>query len=159
MKRCLLCDQEKPEEEFGINHAMRDGLMPYCRNCYNEKKRRLSYIDPHYAELNRKYGRAWFKEARRTILYRLGGKCVVCGFDDERALQVDHINGGGLKEMRETNHYRFCKKLLTLPEEELKQQYQLLCANHNMIKKVEKKEHPFKDGVAISRQPKRLSVK
>lgn len=159
MKRCLICGQEKPEEEYGINRARRDGLMPSCKPCSNEKKRRLVYTDPHYAELNRKYGRAWFRDARVKALNLLGGKCVVCGFDDARALQIDHIGGGGLQEMKKLSYYQFYKRLLTLQEAELKKKYQILCANHNMIKKAEKREYFHREGIAVPRQHKHLTVK
>ena len=37
---------------------------------------------------------------RLKILKFLGNKCIKCGFNDWRALQVDHVNGGGRKELK-----------------------------------------------------------
>ncbi len=70
----------------------------------------------------------------------LGGKCVRCGFNDIRALQVDHINGGGMAEHREyrsrTKYWKMV--ILSITNEEKK--FQLLCANCNWIKRSENKE-------------------
>ena len=32
------------------------------------------------------------------------GKCMICGFTDPRALQIDHVNGGGAKERKERTY-------------------------------------------------------
>ena len=66
----------------------------------------------------------------------LGGKCVKCGFSDVRALQIDHISGGGNKEYKKHGGmYGVYKNVLLEPEK-----YQLLCANCNWIKRFENKE-------------------
>lgn len=75
---------------------------------------------------------------RMALLEKLGDRCCKCGFDNWKALQIDHINGGGSYEMKniKNNYY----KLLNLSDEELKSKYQLLCANCNWIKKYERGE-------------------
>src|SRR5437870_8547480 len=56
------------------------------------------------------------QKLRRKVLLRLGSSCVRCGFDDERALQVDHINGGGRQEtIRLKNKPSFYRKVLRDP--------------------------------------------
>lgn len=72
---------------------------------------------------------------RQRLLQLLGGKCVHCGFSDPRALQVDHLNGGGTKEIRTIGAWGVYRRALKHPKE-----YQLLCANCNWIKRSEKKE-------------------
>ena len=69
------------------------------------------------------------------MLTFLGGKCTICGFDDDRALQVDHINGGGCREWDGVSELQRLNMVKTNP-----QNYQLLCANHNAIKRVERNE-------------------
>ena len=80
-------------------------------------------------------------EVKKIIYDVLGGAvCKNCGFDDIRALQLDHINGGGSKD-KQTN--RGTVKILRLYRnnlEKLKQVYQILCANCNWIKKHENNE-------------------
>ena len=81
--------------------------------------------------------RSYYRKNRDKVLDILGGKCIRCGFDDRRALQVDHINGGGNKERliygsdREINRAIANGKI---------QHVQLLCANCNCIKRVENNE-------------------
>jgi len=78
---------------------------------------------------------------RRRELYqrvraqlKLGGKCVRCGFDhDYRALQIDHIAGGGSR--RRLKHDPI-KDILAGNTKK----YQLLCANCNWIKRYEMNE-------------------
>lgn len=72
------------------------------------------------------------------IISVLGTECAICGFDDPRALQLDHINGGGsklLKEKYKGNLYGMWTDIVKLSDEELKANFQILCANHNLIKK------------------------
>jgi hypothetical protein len=65
--------------------------------------------------------------------------CARCGFSDDRALSIDHINGGGLKHLREihaigSGFYRWLKKN-NFPEG-----FQVLCMNCQWIKRAEKGE-------------------
>lgn len=81
-----------------------------------------------------------YRDAQRCkAIEHLGGKCLGCGFDDFRALQIDHINGGGNQERKQlscgpTGYYK-------LVIEDTTGKYQLLCANCNMIKRIENGEH------------------
>ena len=78
---------------------------------------------------------------RAQVIQRFGGKCVFCGFNDARALQVDHKSGGGAKELRRFgDNYAYDVYLLSLSELDLQRNYQLLCANCNWIKRVDKSE-------------------
>jgi hypothetical protein len=74
----------------------------------------------------------------------LGGKCVHCGFSDKRALQIDHINGGGSAENRIYGPQRYVNYLKNGCSG-----LQLLCANCNQIKKWESKELPHKKEVIV----------
>jgi hypothetical protein len=71
---------------------------------------------------------------RKRVLAKLGGKCVRCGFDDWRALQVDHVvdHGNGL-----TSYEVY---LDVLENGTCDGEYQCLCANCNWIKRYENKE-------------------
>jgi len=68
-----------------------------------------------------------------------GGKCIRCGFDDIRALQMDHTHGrNGEKRIGNIDaRYKFVRDF----PNEAKAKYQLLCANCNWIKVFENKEH------------------
>lgn len=117
-KWCPACQAEKAISDFYANKGRTDGLSGYCRECQKQ------------VETNRAHAR------RRALLDALGGKCVQCGFADERALQVDHINGGGKQVDPYRSTMAFYTKVVANPGE-----YQLLCANCNWIKKHEREEH------------------
>ena len=91
---------------------------------------------------------------RTEILQLLGSHCIRCGFSDSRALQIDHVNGKGCKERRKFHnssllYYRFVLRRI----KEGSKDYQLLCANCNTIKKVEKEELPFLQDHSKPRHP------
>lgn len=82
------------------------------------------------------------QQRRQSLLGRLGGSCVMCGFVDWRALQIDHINGQGKQDRKRFHHtYDYYKYLLELPLDQLRCEYQVLCANCNWIKRYEHKEN------------------
>jgi hypothetical protein len=77
--------------------------------------------------------------AKQTILERYGRVCQSCGFDDIRALQLDHIDGNGNAERVKVggstrfSGWRFYEYLISIG---LPGGYQTLCANCNMIKQL-----------------------
>lgn len=72
---------------------------------------------------------------RKAVVVLLGGRCLWCGFSDVRALQIDHINGGGNKESKKLRSAGIYRKIIQGAKG-----YQLLCANCNWIKRVQNKE-------------------
>lgn len=86
-----------------------------------------------HPDANSKSQAAYYTRRRWSIIEFFGGKCCKCGFDDYRALQVDHINGGGHK-LRKAGE-KIGIKWLIENEESALLKYQLLCANCNWIKK------------------------
>jgi hypothetical protein len=111
----------------------------YDKNKINFGDLRM-YVPPVHPSTRRQ------RENRDKINILLGGKCAVCGWDDARALELDHIQGGGSRELRKglgagNGYYtRVLKHLSNLPGGADSDKYQLLCANHNKIKRVEKQE-------------------
>ncbi len=83
----------------------------------------------------RTYQHKRYERLRQAVLAFYGNKCSRCSFNDSRALQLDHIFGGGTKEHclhgTDTTYNRALK---------FSHEYQLLCANCNWIKRVENKE-------------------
>lgn len=123
-KPCPKCCLEKPVARFAKANR-RDGLRSWCKDCekvyFNEKKNAL-------------------KEA---VYDKLGHVCCKCGFADKRALQIDHVNGGGNQEHKQVkNAFTFLNKVLA----DTNGTYQILCANCNWIKRMERREHPKNHG-------------
>src|ERR1017187_3575099 len=89
------------------------------------------------------YGREWRRDRRRKAVAILGGKCVRCGFDDDRALQIDHRHGGGNQERKAKGILSSVNRVLVGDYGDL----QLLCANCNWIKRAENNETNARDGL------------
>lgn len=81
------------------------------------------------------------KELRELIIWLLGNKCKHCRIKDHRVLQIDHVNGGGVKELRSLTPEEYNHQVLESIEKG-EEKYQCLCANCNWIKKVENHESP-----------------
>ena len=133
MKLCPGCKKLKSVKEFW-KCDWRDGLQVYCKKCKSnrqsksDKKSGWAYSKKYYQEhkewykkwskkYNEKPGvkerkietqREWRALLKKTLLEILGGVCVKCGFSDVRALQIDHINGGGFKAKKAVtrNYYK-----------------------------------------------------
>jgi len=77
-----------------------------------------------------------FRKAQKRAFDVLGSACVNCGQADVRCLQIDHKLGGGCKERKQLDAAAIAVKARKNPD-----QYQILCANCNWIKRVKNKEH------------------
>jgi hypothetical protein len=86
-------------------------------------------------DCRREFNRLQNENRRLKLIHELGGCCCKCGFSDWRALQIDHIHGNGFKEREHRNSPKYYRKVLENPDE-----YQLLCANCNWIKRYENNE-------------------
>ena len=94
--------------------------------------------------MNREYHRTatrnYLRRKRVAAIELLGKICVKCGITDIRVLQIDHINGGGTKELKKGSGATYLNKvIISVLNKENK--YQLLCANCNWIKRHENKEN------------------
>ena len=89
----------------------------------------------------RQYDRNYLLKAlgwKKELFQAMGDKCVKCGFSDVHALQVDHVNGNGRNERKRVGYRYWLKVLDSFKKNE--NQYQLLCANCNVIKQQENNE-------------------
>jgi len=120
---------DDPNEKFAV-----------YRDKHKEKIR--SKARRHYHRWAQKY-HAQRQVRRKEMIDILGGHCVKCGIDDIRVLQIDHINGGGIKEIRHHSQEWLYKRVIKSFQKG-ENKYQLLCANCNWIKKWEKNEHPYR---------------
>ena len=127
-KHCPVCDKTKPAVEFHKATKRRGGLASQCRAC------------------DRAYVAAYIGKLKEQVFDLLGHSCVKCNFSDKRALQIDPVFGGGNKEHAEIkNNAKFLKKVIA---EASSGTYQILCANHNWIKRYEKDENPIGKRIA-----------
>ncbi len=112
-------------------------LQIFCSNCNEIKKYELQQekwnIKHHSksAERTRKKNSTRKQEVHQV----LGGDiCNECGFNDPRAMQIDHINGGGRADRAQfSSYYRWLDDIIDNPEKARKK-LQILCVNCNIIK-------------------------
>lgn len=125
MLNCTGCNQPKIENAFskasGSRYPKRNGYRHRCKSCEYEYQTKIT------------------RTLKEQIFDKFGHKCIQCGFEDKRALQIDHIDGGGNQEHLEIpNTHRFYRKVL----DDTDNKYQILCANCNWIKRAERNENP-----------------
>ena len=84
-------------------------------------------------EQRRAIERARHAGLRDKIIAHRGGRCEQCGFNDHRALQIDHVAGDGAADHDVKRGPGYYIRVLTsmLAGEG---RYQILCANCNWIK-------------------------
>jgi len=134
---------------YNLRHPER--RREISRNYAKTHLKQLAEKQRRYRERNPNCWRKWVNENReklvenqrryrqnlkRKVLEVLGGECVRCGFSDPRALQVDHVHGGGKQERLQIDPMGFYRKVLKNPTN-----YQFLCVNCNWIKRHENREY------------------
>ena len=95
------------------------------------------YAKTDKGKLDRKRYR---ERVKLKVVDILGNKCNHCGYTDIRALEIDHINGGGKLARRlfggELKEWLY---FLKVPDE-LIQRFQILCRNCHKLKTIEDKK-------------------
>lgn len=126
---CSRCRKTKPIEEFSDCNSKggresRYFKAAYCKPCMS------SYM----VDLRKKTR----NEQRMQIVAAYGGKCNQCGFDDYRALVIDHVNNNGNEERKSGLKHpnEFYRHII---KNNFPSDYQILCANCNTIKEFDRK--------------------
>lgn len=143
------------QKKYRIEHRekQREYMKVYMKKYYPKHKDEYNicskkWIKDH-PEKRRLIHKKYRNQLRDKIIELLGGKCsnlncaVIGGMTDWRALQIDHVNGGGNieKQKYQRSMYSYYKHILEQIKDGSKD-YQLLCANCNWIKRYENKECP-----------------
>jgi hypothetical protein len=154
-KVCGGCLEEKDiEEGFHKRHATG---RPYslCKVCNTSRLKEWERTHPervreanrrcHRTPKQRANKRAGKHRLREAVLTKFGNKCSWpgCDWNDPRALQIDHVHGGGSAEQKAMKRctVKLYKKVLG----DTTGMYQLLCANHNMIRRYEEQQNVSPD--------------
>lgn len=123
-----------------------DERRAYERKYYREhksearksKRKYVLSVREKYLSQQAQYNRNRRQMLKDRIYSILGDECARCGFNDRRALQFDHVNGGGnLDRKRYKSNDQFMRHIIELNGEG----FQVLCANCNWIKKSENDEN------------------
>lgn len=156
MKTCTKCGKEKPEIEFRKSKKRKDGLQVWCKECvcgysreyYQKNRIKLLENQRKWRERNPEKAKQMGKEAMKRLLLKrktsaydlLGNKCNYCGISDIRVLQIDHIEGNGIKDRKTKKGYITSQTIIYKKVLENPEKFQLLCANCNWIKRWEREE-------------------
>jgi hypothetical protein len=156
-KKCLNCKAEKSNTDFNKCKNTIDKLQSWCKSCKNEyrRNRRRLNIGCNADEYKNNREKHLLTCKRRNARYRqvviehYSPKlcCVKCGFDDIRALSIDHKNSDGASHRKELNGKNFYKWLI---ENQFPSNFQVLCMNCQFIKRHEENEYRTHDKEKIS---------
>jgi hypothetical protein len=121
----------------------KDYMRQYNQRYHAANRTRLIDASRRWKQKNRSRANELNAESalrqKRRCFALYGSRCNRCGFEDERALQIDHINGPGDDR---GSIYRGGQKLYAaiLRGDRARDNHQLLCANCNWIKRYENEE-------------------
>lgn len=119
---------------------------------YNESKKGKTRLEKYHKskkgkEALKRSKDKYFARLKEKAFKVLGGKCsnpnclVPGGCIDVRCLQIDHIRGDGVEDRAKGNKgLTLFLKIIKNPIK-VKEEYQILCANCNWIKRVENLEY------------------
>lgn len=111
------------------------GFQTLCMNCQFIKRVENNEYFTHDKSQRAEYFKQYRQSYKSDVLTHYGEgecKCIKCGYNDLRALSIDHINGKGSLHrisIKRTNIYRWLKKN-NYPEG-----YQTLCMNCQWVKR------------------------
>lgn len=121
-----------PNYRSGLYKRVLEHTQDYqclCCNC-NFIKRTLNRESTRTPNPNSRWAKL-----RTKVLNAFGSQCIICGVSDPSCLHLDHINGGGRKELKNIGAAAVYRRALKFPG-----LYQILCANCNYIKYLQDKE-------------------
>ena len=134
MKTCYKCKRDLPLTSFYKNKARPDGHNTGCKECH--KKENVEYRQRH--------PEAQYEHIVKVEVFTHYSdgppKCKRCGFNDLRALTLDHVNGDGYLQRKELKR-KGSSFYIWARENEYPDTLQVLCHNCQWIKRHENKEH------------------
>ena len=140
-KTCLLSKKKDYEKH-------KPHIQEYHRKYYHKHRGELIAAAHKRFELNRmplnEKNIRYRRKIKTEVLTLYGnGKlaCVQCGFDDIRALTIDHISGGGRLQKRENGIRTGTGMYAWLKKHDYPLGYQTLCFNCQWIKRDENHEY------------------
>lgn len=141
-KYCNSCQKNKPLSQWYNNKKF--GISSYCKECISTKSLQRQKDNPlSYLESQKRHK----LKIKTTVMMHYGSdgiaKCAKCGYNDIRALSIDHIDGKGCDHRKELGRgngsgKKFYKWLI---KNNFPDGYQVLCMNCQFIKSQENHEY------------------
>jgi hypothetical protein len=137
-----------PHVSRKIDFAVYRKKHPEFDKIFREQKalfKQRRFLNPEYYDKKKMAQKQYQRKIKDKLFEILGGKtCIICGFSDERALQFDHINGGGIQDwIKHTRHTDRMRAYYIKNPDEARKTLQILCANCNWIKKHTNNENSY----------------
>lgn len=110
-------------------------LKKYYSDYYKipkNKKRRIQIARKHYwlnREINLEKAKKLRQARRKLVIEKYGGLCACCGEKRIEFLAIDHINGGGYREITSLGSQKYFYRLFKRKPD--KEKYRVLCHNCN----------------------------
>lgn len=130
------------------NEKHREEISEYQRGYYQRHREQVIARSALRHQLNKAHCNELNCERRRNlkteVITHYGNgqcTCVKCGFNDIRALSIDHINGGGCRQKQETGLRAGSAIYAWLKRNNYPDGYQTLCHNCQWIKRDERHEY------------------
>jgi hypothetical protein len=145
-KQCTKCQCVKPLADFTKHVHGPGGFNWWCRLCTNTVNKQWRVANPE----KQRYEGSWqhrnpewrrknlsdkYRALKQKVLRAYGSRCATCGFEDERALQLDHVHENGAEDRRKRTPLQ---RLQQIVADNYPDDYQILCANCNTIKACER---------------------
>jgi hypothetical protein len=145
--------QENKEKWVGYNLKQsterKDEIKTYFEAWKKDNPDKVKkYSSDHYLKKHEHYKkkhREYTADTKRTVLTHYGNgemKCVLCGFDNPKALTIDHIFGGGNTHRKECGGSGGIKVYRWLIRNEFPSGFRTLCANCQLIEYYSKSNSP-----------------
>ena len=123
-----------------VKNGFPDGFQTLCHNCQWIKRAENQEYYQAPKSQRAKYQKEYRQSYKRKVLTHYGnGKlaCTKCGYNDIRALSIDHINGKGSEHRDSIKH---ANVYVWLVKNGYPEGYQTLCMRCQWIKRDENKE-------------------
>src|SRR6185312_2337885 len=127
-KRCSICKTDKPLSDFGNARKTSDKLRCECKICNRNSRKRWE----------KRHGKEYRDTLKAEALSAYGIKCACCGVNHPAFLTIDHINNDGAEHRRRYNINTGRETYLWLRSHNFPPGFQVLCANCNHGKNVNK---------------------
>lgn len=135
---------EEIAKHYGVTRQrIHQKLTGYKSKGSIEYQKGKSQYAHNYYKRNYRLIRESRERTKSLVLTHYGnGKCacVICGFDDIRALSIDHINNDGAEHRKKIG----CDICRWLVKSNFPKGYQTLCMNCQLIKRAEKWQSKIK---------------